>query len=122
MITIDGITYKVPLVKFSRKAEFLDRYAQRTENGNLERDLIGVYINYQLTLGMSTDHAEYQKLWLKLTEPVEFHQVTVYESNGTSTFTAYFSGISDEMVRYKDGKSYFKGLQVSFIAKTPSRT
>ena len=55
MITIDGTTYDVPITKLSRSADFLDRYATRTENGDLKRDLIGVYYNYQLEFGRIFD-------------------------------------------------------------------
>ena len=41
-IKIDGISYDVPLVSIKRTAEFLDKYAERTEDGDLKRELIGV--------------------------------------------------------------------------------
>lgn len=121
MVIIDGTSYDVPITKLSRTADFLDRYATRTENGDLKRSLIGVYYNYQLEFGRIFDADLYAALWAKLTQPQEFHTVTIYDEKGTYTFTAYFGSIQDEMVRQEDGVNIFDHLTVHFIAKTPAR-
>ncbi len=122
MLYIDGQEYDVPVISLKRKADFLDKYAERTEDGVLRRELIGVYFNYQLKLGTTLDTGEYRRLWRKLTEPVEFHTVTVPAENGSDTFTAYFAGVGDELLRERDGKSCFRGLTVNFIARAPARS
>jgi len=121
MVIIDGITYNIDVVSIKRKADFLDKYADRNEDGDILRGLIGVYFNYQLQLGSSTDTIEYAKLWDKLTEPVEFHIVTVPDEAGNYTFTAYFSNVGDEIRKQKAAKNYWKNLTVNFIAKSPAR-
>lgn len=121
MLKIDGITYDIPVVSIKRKADFLDKYADRSESGDLKRELMGVYFNYQLQLGNTLNTAEYSRLWDKLTEPVEFHTVTVPDENGEYTFTAYFSNVGDEVRRIVAQKNYFKSLTVNFIAKSPAR-
>ena len=122
MLIIDGQSYNIPVVKLARRADFLDKYAQRTENGDLQRELIGVYFNYQLQLGKTFDTDEYARLWDKLTEPVEFHSVTVPDAGGNYTFNAYFSGVGDEMRRQQGAKNYFQNLTVNFTAKSPARS
>ncbi|MDU6348399.1 MAG: hypothetical protein E6593_16840 [Clostridium sp.] len=123
MLIIDGAKFDIPIVSLKRTAEFLDKYAKRTEDGNLQRKLIGVYFNYQLKLARSTraGKAEYQKLWDKLTEPVEFHTVTVPDESGSYTFTAYFANVGDEMLTQQSGENYWKNLTVNFTAKAPAR-
>ncbi|MFV0414003.1 MAG: hypothetical protein ACK5L3_12195 [Oscillospiraceae bacterium] len=121
MIQIDGITYNVPVAELTRKAEFLDKYAERTERGDLERELIGVYFNYQLKFGDTTDMVEYARLWNKLTEPEEFHTVVVPDENGAFVFKAYFSNVADKMLLFYKQKNYFNDLTVNFIAKSPAR-
>lgn len=121
MIVIDGKSYNIPVISLKRQAEFLDKYANRTEDGVLHRELIGVFFNYQLQFGITTDTAEYQKLWEKLTEPEEFHTVTVPDEKDKYTFTAYFSNVADEMLRKKANKNFFQNLTVNFIAKAPAR-
>ena len=121
MLIIDNESYNIPILSLKRTADFLDKYANRTEDGVLHRELIGVYFNYQLQLGAITDPDEYARLWDKLTEPEEFHTVTVPNESGDYTFQAYFSNVADEMRTRHNGKNYFEGLTVNFIAQSPAR-
>ena len=123
MITIDGTDFVIPIVSLKRKAEFLDKFAERTEDGILHRELIGVYFNYTLQFGRTNDTTEYAALWEKLTEPVEFHEVTVPDVDTVPvTFTAYFAGVSDELRKDTTAKTFWKNLSVDFVAQEPART
>ena len=122
MIIIDAVTYDIPILSIKRKADFLDKYAERTEDGKLQRELIGVYYNYELAFGRTSNTTEYANLWIKLTEPTEFHQVTVPDLDSEPfTFTAYFSNVSDELRKETDAKTFWKNLTVNFIAQEPTR-
>ncbi len=121
MLVVDGISYAIDVLSVKRKADFLDKYADRTEDGVLHRELIGVYFNYQLALGPGTNRAEYARLWEKLTEPEEFHTVTVPDETGSYTFTAYFSNVGDELLLQRGSQNYWKGLTVNFTSRAPAR-
>lgn len=122
-IVIDSITYDVPVLSIKRKAEVLDKYAERTENGVLHREIIGVYYNYELAFGRTSNTTEYAALWAKLTEPEEFHTVVVPDADAAPfTFTAYFASVSDELRKETDAKTFWKNLTVNFIAQEPART
>ena len=121
MLIIDDVEFDVPISSLERSADFLDSFATRTENGDLKRKLIGVYFNYQLEFGYIADKDVYSALWKKLTEPKEFHTVTIYDQDGSYTFTAYFSSISDKMIRKEGDRNIFTGLKVHFVAKLPAR-
>jgi predicted ATP-grasp superfamily ATP-dependent carboligase len=122
-IVIDSTTYDVPVISIKRKADFLDKFAERTEDGILHRELIGVYKNYELAFGRTTNTTAYAALWAKLTEAVEFHTVTVPDLDGASfTFTAYFASVSDELQRTTSAKTFWKHLTVNFIAQAPALT
>lgn len=123
-VIIDGETFNVPIVSLIRRADFLDKYAERTEDGALRRELIGVYFNYQIQFGQTSDVNEYSRLWLKLTEAVEFHTVTVPDEGGDGnyTFTAYFSNVGDVLRRVQDAQTFWKTLTVNFIAQEPAKT
>lgn len=121
MLRIDNESYNIPVLSLKRTADFLDKYANRTEDGVLHRELIGVYFNYELQFGAITDADEYSRLWDKLTEPEEFHTVTVPNESGNYTFQAYFSNVADEMRTRHNGKNYFEGLTVNFIAQSPAK-
>lgn len=126
-ITIDNNWYWCPISKLKRKADFLDKYANRTEDGDLKRELIGVYKNYEIEFGEFPDTADgrkkYNALFDKLSEAEEFHTITIPDASGTYTFKAYISSVSDEYKRiYSDGYSTFKGLSCKFTAKAPAAT
>lgn len=121
MVVVDGSVYNIGVRSLKRTADFLDKYAERLENGDLERELIGVYFNYKLQLEPGFDRAEYSRFWKKLTEPVEFHTVTVPDEDGDFTFTAYFSNVADELLLKRAERNYWKNLTVNFIAKSPAR-
>lgn len=121
MIKIDGISYDVPVTSIVRGAVFRDKYFEITIDGVSQRKLIGVYFNYQLKIGVTKDVSEYQRLWDKLTEPVEFHTVTVPDESGDYTFIAAFSNVGDEIFMSEGAKNYWKNLTVDFVAKEPAR-
>ena len=41
LLKIDGNVFEVRLIKISRSASILDKYAKRTINGDLQREIIG---------------------------------------------------------------------------------
>lgn len=123
-LTIDSVTYNIPLKPIRRKAELLFKYAERTEDGILHTQVIGTYFNYDLELGDSVyDLDEYILLWQKLTEPVESHTITIPDEDGVHTFDCYFANINDREVKATNaGARRFKDLSFSVIATSPART
>jgi hypothetical protein len=122
-IQIDGETFDVPVMNLDETADFLDKHASRTADGNLNRELIGVFFNFQLKFGSDATTAELARLWMKLTEPVEFHVVTVPDEDGTTyTFTAYFANVTRKLRKQKAAQTFWKELTANFIAQSPSRT
>lgn len=122
-IYIDGAYFDVPLVAVKRNADFLDKYAEREEEtGDLLRELIGVYLNYTLSFGTIDDDNLYERLFNKLTEPVEFHDFTLPSTKGSYSFGGYISSVSDEMEKIMDDTVKFKGLTCKYTAKAPWRT
>ena len=76
MIIIDGIEYNIAIVSLEGQADMLDKYAERTADGVLHRELIGVYDNYKIQFAASYSNSQaYSDLWFKLTEPVPWHTV-----------------------------------------------
>lgn len=117
-IYIDGNYYRVPILSCKRSADFLWRYADRTEDGEHVGELNGVYFNYTLSFGQIVNMSEYNRLYAKLTEKKEYHTVSMPGANGTMlTFQAYFSKVSDEVKKSIKGKNVFMGLKVEFVSK-----
>jgi len=125
-ITIDSVTYDVPIIDLSESCDFLDKFAERTEDGVLHRELIGTYHNQQIKFGQPTtasERAAYTLLWEKLTEADEFHTVTVPDEDGVDfTFTAYFSNVKRHLKKWYGSKTYWKEMTVNFIAQSPKAT
>lgn len=120
-IYIDGTAYDVPVNDLKRTADVLDKYANRTESGDLKRKGIGVYFNYEITFGDTLNTTAYNALYDKLTEAEEFHNVRVPASDGDYTFEAYITKVSDKMIAQYKGKNYFGELKANFTAKAPAR-
>lgn len=122
-ITIDSTTYDVPVVDLVETCDFLDKYAERTLDGVLHRELIGTYHNQQIKFGSPSDMTEYALLWSKLTEATEFHTVTVPDTDGVDfTFTAYFSNVTRRLRKWKSGETKWRGMAVNFTAQGPKAT
>lgn len=123
MIIIDGTTYNVPVIVVDETAEILDKYAERTEDGALKREIIGVFYNYQISFGKNAPTTELAALWNKLTEPIEFHEVVVPEADGeTRTFTAYFANVRRSLHREEATKTFWRNMTANFISERPART
>lgn len=121
-IIIDGEKYDIGVLSgIKETADFLDKYANRTENGDLKRELIGVYFNYSnITFEPQTDdnYEEYERLWNKLTEAEEYHTIRI----ANFEFIAYFSNVSRSIYTYKNGRAYKKEMTANFTAKKPARS
>jgi hypothetical protein len=122
LITIDGNTYDVPIVNIDISYETLDKYAERTSNGKLHREIIGVFAKYNVTFGISNANpTDYANLLNKLTEPVEFHAVILPSQTGSVSGNFYFGTVSHTLYQVMGSNIYFKGLTVPIIPREPTR-
>lgn len=121
-ILLDGQKYNVGVYSNVKEAaDFYDKYAERTGDGVLHRELIGVYFNFSdIKFEPQTDknYDEYERLWNKLTEPEEFHIVRI----ANFEFKAYFNNVSRTIYDYSNGKAYRKDMTVNFTAERPARS
>lgn len=121
-IVIDGIVYNIGVyADIKEVADFLDKYANRTDDGDLKRELIGVYFNFSdIKFESQTDsnYDEFERLWNKLTEPEEFHDIKI----ANFEFRAYFNNVSRVIYGYLNNRAYRKDMTVNFTAKKPARS
>ncbi len=121
-IIIDGTEYIVPIKKLTIKADALDKYAERTIDGELHREMIGVYYNYEIEFASGYRFpTEYKALWAKITEAEEFHTITLWNETGPFTFEGYFANPQNELLRIKNGITYWKSMSVSVVSKSPTK-
>ena len=74
-IIIDGVEYPVKIATLKRRADILDKYAYRSEDGHLHREVIGTYYNYDLQIGIEHNRTLYNTLFEVLSNPVASHSV-----------------------------------------------
>lgn len=122
---IDGIEFtKAVIDKPKRSFQVLDgENAGRTiVNGDMERDVIGTYYNYSVTVDATFMTAEeYDELYEIISAPVDFHKLEVPYGQTVYVYEAYITNGSDELERIDNDKSYWGNLSFNFIAKSPKR-
>lgn len=118
MIIIDGTTFNIPIIRMRGAADMLDKYAERTSDGVLHRELIGVYDNYEIEFASTYSNPQaYSDLWFKLTEPTPWHTVVFPTIFGSRAIKGYFANTSHEVLKQKDGTTYWKSLATSFVSR-----
>lgn len=123
-VVVDGKTYRVGVISIDREAPVLDKYAERTEDGKLHREIIGTYYNYKIKFGWSYGaEDDYDNLFEILSAPEEYHMISMpYGRRGTHTYEAYISSVRDSVMVIDDGETLWDNLTASFIATKPART
>lgn len=121
-LIVDGEEFHVGIIKMKRKGDILDKTANRTEDGNLHREVIGTYYNYSLEIRPGNDTAHYNRLWDVLTEPVAYHYVQLPGSD--TAVEMYFGSVQDEVrvIKGENGDEiYYTGLTCNLVCKKPNR-
>lgn len=124
-LQVDGVSYNVliPRDGLKRSGQILDgENAGRLQTGRMERDIIGTYYNYTLTIDTKgTSIAEYDSLYEVLTSPVDCHRVVMPYGQGTIAFDAYVSGVEDGLIAAEPSRNIWGGMTVNFVAMAPKR-
>lgn len=122
-LIIDGVSYDIPLVNIKRTMDFLEKYAERTEDGDIKIETIGLYKNYSISIGTIDDVATYDALIEHITDCTNrFHKVVLPDASKQFEFYGYFSSISDEVEKMLSTGAKFKGLTWKMTSKKPTRT
>lgn len=118
-LIIDTVTFQVPIVELKRKADILDKYAYRSEDGVLHREVIGTYHNYSLKIGVINDPVLYETLFETLSAPVASHLVELPHDH--VAFRGYFSSVQDEIKRLTPRGAVYRELTCNLTAMAPRR-
>lgn len=124
-ILMDGIRYNVRC-----KFACLGRSFRLTEgvnagdmlSGRHERDLVGTYYDYSLSVEPDPrDREAYDAFFEAVSAPVDSHTITLPYAQGTITFEAMVSD-GEDTYRGRAGGQRWSGLTVYFTAIKPQRT
>lgn len=118
IVRVDGESFRLNIKDLTEEGTFVDKYAERTESFDLEREIVGLFINYKLTLGDMQEHDEINKFMRKIREVTPFHTVELPFDDGTLTFQAYITGVSRRLKKY-GATNQWGGFEVKFISKSP---
>lgn len=124
MIIVDGRQYNVSVTDVGLDTEFIFKYAERTEDFNLNYELGAVYHNQSLTFGVEdTDNGDFVDLYKLLsTKGVDNgtgHNVEIWTPMGKMTFLMYPNKLSVKMKYEKGNKTWWSGMTINFIAVKP---
>lgn len=111
---INGNQFNISVTSLQREAAVLDGPgAGRVRSGDMDRDIIGTYYNYVMTLNTKNlSFSDYDTLYELLTSPVDYLTVTMPYGQSTITFKAYVANVSDKLIV----KNYWGGMSVRFTA------
>lgn len=122
-LIIDGTTYDIPLVKIDVTFDFLEKYAERVETGEIKLETIGGYQNYTIEIGTIDDADTYQALWDHVTDATNrFHKVILPDTKSTFEFYGYFSSIKSSIEKVYSSGALFKGFSWKMTEKNPTKT
>ena len=124
-ITIDGHAYNVPIVSMSMTSDPLEKSAERTANGKLHVERIGVFDNFTLQFAAPRSLAEVTELaalCVVITSATVFHSVLIPGVNGGVAWQAYFAGVKRDLRKRVSTTMFWKNLSCSVIAQSPTRT
>ena len=122
-LIIDGITYNIPLISIKRNLDFLEKYAERSEDGDIKIETIGLYKNYTISIGLIEDAELYDQLIENITYcENRFHHVTLPDASKQFDFYGYFSSIKDEVEKVLETGAQYKGLSWKMTSKKPYKT
>lgn len=127
MIIVDGRAYKVSVKEVGLDVEFIYKYAERTEDFNLNYELGAVYYNQSLTFGTEdTDNKDFVDLFKLLsTKGIDNgtgHNVEIWTPMGKLTFMMYPNKLTIKMIYEKGSKTWWNGFTVKFIAIKPAES
>jgi hypothetical protein len=118
---IDNIDFTIGLVSIARKVTILDKFAERTMNGGLKREIIGSYFNYDLNFSEFENMQEYNRLFSILAAPQEFHDIYIPQTIGYYSFRGYVSEVEDTFeIVLSENSRRISGLKCSIVSKEPT--
>lgn len=117
LVTIDGISYDVGIVKITRKARVDKQELGTTLDGKLHYQSLGTYYDYVVTFNTRRCNvSEYDALYEALTSPIAEHDCTLPYGQSSITGKYSISVANDSIVSNFNSFRRWSSLQVTFEA------
>lgn len=122
LVIIDGNSYDVGIVKITRKASQSRENIGITMDQRKHYDVKGTYFDYDVHFNLrAMNVTDYDLLYEVLTEPVEYHTVTLPYGQSSITFIANIKYTEDSLVRNFNQMKRWGGFKVTFEALEPQK-
>lgn len=123
LITIDGESFDVGIIKITRKARLDKKELGTTLDGRLHYQGLGTYYDYTVTFSTRRCNVEeYDRLYEVLTSPVAEHECILPYGQGTINGTYSISASNDSIVSNFTSFRRWSSLQVTFEALDYARS
>lgn len=117
-LTMDGTTYRVRIVYDTLQRAFQLFEGDNADymlSGRYERDLIGTNYTYQMAIEPDEKHqADYDAFFDAISDPQNYHTITVPYGQSTLTYQAMVLEGSDTFKGFLSGVKQWGGLVVTF--------
>ena len=120
-VIIDGAMYDIRISNHNTEAEQIDKYAERTVNGDLLHEPLGTYYIFTLEFEPIHDPALHERFYQDLTAPIAERTVTIPGVLTTNTFKCYIRVEKVQMRRHKPTGNTYEGIVAKFIPISPAR-
>ena len=120
-VIIDGTRYDVSIASLDIKSDILDSYAERTDDGRLNRGVIGTFYNYNVTFSPIKDPELHERFYDDLTAPLPSRMLTLPGVNTIHTFRGYITTDAVPLRRHKETGNTYGSIKARFIATEPAR-
>ena len=122
MITIDGQTFRIGIIKITRKASLNRESHGTTLDGRKHYDALGTYFDYDVTIDTKAINVkEYDRLYEVITKPVEYHIVTMPYGQDEISFKAMIKTSNDSVIANYTNFRRWNGLKITFEALEPQK-
>lgn len=122
MFTIDGLEWDIPCgIKRVSRLEASDISGLMLDKSYFN-DVIGTYLQYTVQIAVPLNmRSQYAQIYEALTNPVGGHAFVFPYNNDTVEITGRVGNVADVYVRLTGGENYWKGIQFTVIANTPTK-
>lgn len=123
VFTMDGVEYNLNVIDLKRAFSITDTdQAGRSTSGNMQRDIIGTYYNYTVTVDAKRmSLTDYDNFYQQVSAPVVKHTMTFPYGQSVLTFDAYVTSGEDNLFIDQENKKHWSGLSITFTAMEPKR-
>lgn len=124
VITVDGTVYDgLAVTGLKRTFSVADgSNAGRAKNGNMIRDVVGSYYNYQININKRMSNKEiYDRFYEVVSSPDDSHIFELPYGQGSYLFEGYVTSGTDDFISAANDTNDWDNLSFNIIAMKPKR-